>query len=388
VLSEIADEVASELGDIGIGRVQGDAEDVHDPRLELDDEKNIELGEVDGVHGEVASGGSDVKIGVLLNTQTSRATPELSDVYDQVCAEAVAAEDAGFDGCFLPEHHFQDDQYLPAPLVLLGALAAVTSRIELGTCVTPLPLHNAIELAESIGVLDQLSRGRAVLGVGLGWSPVEFAAFGTSQDRAVGQLEDGLRLLDETFGGAGSKIPGAAIRPVPYGRRRIPVLVGGGAAGAIDRAAFLSDGWIADNLWRFEDLQAAAQRMRGVAQTAGRPGVLAVLRECHITKSGGALEDWWAPARQDLFTYFQAGYFNSPRFSNDPIGTSLSWPPALSSLAADRFVVGTANEVRAELGRYEDDLGCDYLICILRHPAGPGHREVVDQLRAIGEVRR
>ena len=52
MLSEIADEVASELGDIGIGRMLGDAEDVHDPRLELDDEKNIELGEVDGVHGE------------------------------------------------------------------------------------------------------------------------------------------------------------------------------------------------------------------------------------------------------------------------------------------------------------------------------------------------
>ena len=92
--------------------------------------------------------------------------------------------------------------------------------------------------------------------------------------------------------------------------------------------------------------------------------------------------------RQDLFAYFQAGYFNSPRFSNDPIGEFLSWPPDLSSLAEDRFVVGTANEVRAELNRYEDELGCDYLICILRHPAGPGHDEVVNQLRVIGEVRR
>lgn len=329
-----------------------------------------------------------MKIGVLLNTQTSPVTPLLAEVYDQICAEAVAAEEAGIDGCFLPEHHFQPDQYLPAPLVLLGALAAATSRIELGTCVTPLPLHSPIELAEAAGVLDHLSRGRAVLGVGLGWSPVEFSAFGTSPVQAVRQLEEGLRFLGETFGGTNTTGLALDIQPTPYGRRRIPVLVGGAAEGAIDRAARLADGWIADNLWQFDDLLTAAGRMRRVAADAGRAGSLAILRECHIATSASDLDQWWEPARADLTAYHQAGYFNSGRFAHDPVATRLTWPPDLTSLAEDRFIVGTSQEVRTALHRYEHDLGCDYLICILRHPAGPEHRVVLEQLRSLGDIRR
>ncbi|WP_423065194.1 putative FMN-dependent luciferase-like monooxygenase [Devosia sp. CN2-171] len=101
------------------------------------------------------------------------------DRYRFAVEQIVHAEQHGFDSAWVAQHHFhRDEGGLPSPLVLLSHVAALTSRIRLGTGVITLPLENPIRVAEDAAVLDLLSGGRLELGLGAGGTPASFTAFG------------------------------------------------------------------------------------------------------------------------------------------------------------------------------------------------------------------
>ncbi|MEM7247648.1 MAG: LLM class flavin-dependent oxidoreductase, partial [Acidobacteriota bacterium] len=80
----------------------------------------------------------------------------------------VAAERAGLDGVWVAEHHFRDFGGMPNPAVLLAHVAARTERIRLGPAVSVLPFRDPRLVAEDYGLVDRLSGGRLVMGVGAG----------------------------------------------------------------------------------------------------------------------------------------------------------------------------------------------------------------------------
>jgi alkanesulfonate monooxygenase SsuD/methylene tetrahydromethanopterin reductase-like flavin-dependent oxidoreductase (luciferase family) len=108
---------------------------------------------------------------------------------------AVAAEELGFDSVWLSEHHGADDAYLPSLLPILAAIAAVTNKIRLGTAILIPSLYHPIQLAESVAVVDQLSRGRVVLGLGLGWRKTEFDTFGIPFSQRAGRTAEIIGIL-------------------------------------------------------------------------------------------------------------------------------------------------------------------------------------------------
>lgn len=149
--------------------------------------------------------------------------------------EGVAADRLGFDGVWLSEHHLTGDGMLPSPLVMAGVLAARTSRIRLGTNILVLPLHHPLRVAEDAAVIDLVSGGRMMLGVGQGYSAREFAAFGVDRRRRGALLEDGVRVIREAWAGG-------EVTPRPAGK--IPVYVAGVTAAGLRRAVRLGDGVI------------------------------------------------------------------------------------------------------------------------------------------------
>jgi alkanesulfonate monooxygenase SsuD/methylene tetrahydromethanopterin reductase-like flavin-dependent oxidoreductase (luciferase family) len=165
----------------------------------------------------------------------------------------VAAEQAGFDGFFLWDHivfsNTGDGPPIADPWQVLAAVATRTSRIRIGTMITPVPRRRPWQLARQTATLDVLSGGRLILGVGIG-SPAygDFGIFHEpTGDRARADLlDEGLAVLDglwtgEPFSYAGQHytVDRVRFRPRPVQRPRIPVWVGGvlPAARPVARAA-------------------------------------------------------------------------------------------------------------------------------------------------------
>ncbi|NOX51114.1 MAG: LLM class flavin-dependent oxidoreductase [Gammaproteobacteria bacterium] len=93
-----------------------------------------------------------------------------------LCDQAQFAEACGYESIWLPESHFGDNA-LPDPLTLLASIAGATDKIRLGTTSYLLTLRNPLQAAEQVAVLDQLSGGRLILGVGRGYAPDMLKAF-------------------------------------------------------------------------------------------------------------------------------------------------------------------------------------------------------------------
>ena len=163
----------------------------------------------------------DVGLGLTFQNLNDRTTD--TEVFRHELALATRAEDMGFDSVWTPEHHFTGYMMTPNVPQFLSWVAGRTTRIKLGTTVTVLPWQNPIRVAESFLLLDQLSDGRAVLGIGRGLGKEEFDGFGVPMGEArkrfrehaealLAALESGVMEYDGEY----LKQPRVELRPRPY----------------------------------------------------------------------------------------------------------------------------------------------------------------------------
>ncbi|MCH2517276.1 MAG: LLM class flavin-dependent oxidoreductase [Dehalococcoidia bacterium] len=102
-----------------------------------------------------------------------------SQRYSDTIAQSQLADELGFDSVWLAELHFNPEfSIMPAPLLVASAIAQTTKRINVGTAVNLMPLHNPVRLAEEAATLDVISGGRAIFGIGRGSNPRQFAGYG------------------------------------------------------------------------------------------------------------------------------------------------------------------------------------------------------------------
>lgn len=168
---------------------------------------------------------------------------------DSLLGWARFAEESGFDAALMSDHLAITDEVAalyPAPFwdpfTTLAWLAAQTSRIELGTTVTVLPLRDPVLVARSAGAIDRFSGGRFVLGVGIGWSRTEYAVRGVPFERRGAILDEQLATIEAMWSGDTATVNGHDVHSPP--RPHTPrVWVGGHAPAAIRRAVRYGDGW-------------------------------------------------------------------------------------------------------------------------------------------------
>jgi len=103
---------------------------------------------------------------------------------------APEMEELGYDSLTLTEHHFQRDGHNSSPLVVLGAVAAVTKKLTIGTNILLAPLYNPVKLAEDIAVLDNISNGRITVGIAPGYVTEEFAGLMVPYAERVSRFEE------------------------------------------------------------------------------------------------------------------------------------------------------------------------------------------------------
>ena len=249
-------------------------------------------------------------------------------------AMAIAAEESGLDSVWGADHViFREDGEttgIHECWTVLTAVAAVTSRVQIGPLVLALPFRNPALTAKMAAELDEVSGGRLVLGLGCGWHRPEFDAFGYPFDHRVARFEEGLEVLVPllrgeavTFEGRYHRAVDAELRPRPIRAGGPPILIAGKGPRMLSLVARHADQWNA--AWygppsKADELRERMANLRAALAAAGRD-----------------------PATLEL----TAGIFVAFDGAGDD--------------APERAIRGTLDEVAAELAGYAE-LGVSHLI--------------------------
>jgi probable F420-dependent oxidoreductase len=198
------------------------------------------------------------------------------NLYPQQWEEISRIEEMGYDSAWTSEHIFF---YFPTfdALTSLAAMAARTSRISLGTAVFLLPLRPAALAAKEIASVDILSKGRVILGVGVGGEyPKEFEAVGVPVKERGRRTDEAIQVMkmlftqdNVTLEGKYTKLSGVTLMPKPVQPGGPPVWVAGRSEAAIRRAGRLADGYL-PYLFSPERLRDSLAKVREEAEKAGR----------------------------------------------------------------------------------------------------------------------
>jgi probable F420-dependent oxidoreductase len=216
---------------------------------------------------------------------------------DVVGRFARTVEDLGYDHLVIFDHVLGADSNRPGgwtgaydhrsmfhePFVLYGYLAAMTTRVKLATAVIVLPQRQTALVAKQAAEMDVLSRGRLILGVGIGWNQVEYEALGMSFTNRGKRIEEQIAVLRALwtrevvdFKGRWHRIDRAGLSPLPV-QRPIPIWMGGGwdrqkreiVEPALRRIAKIADGWFT-HLPANDDGRAGMTAFRRLVQEEGR----------------------------------------------------------------------------------------------------------------------
>ena len=122
-------------------------------------------------------------------------------IYAEVLDEIEHAESLGFESVWLPEHHFAIYGMLGNPLVMASAIAQRTKKMKIGTAVVLLPMQHPLRVAEDAALVDAMSGGRLLLGIGRGYQPPEFRGFGIPQDQSSAMFEESFEILKRSLSG-------------------------------------------------------------------------------------------------------------------------------------------------------------------------------------------
>jgi probable F420-dependent oxidoreductase len=223
-------------------------------------------------------------------------------------------EDMGFESLFLPEHshvpvdrssqypsggELPEDFYrLHDPLESLAAVAAVTSRIRLGTSTLVIPDHDPIMLAKRVSTLDHLSGGRVVLGVGAGWNLEELANHGSDPKFRWTIFRERVEAMKVIWTNEVASYEGQCVRintmkqwPKPVQKPHPPVLVGGSGPTTAKRVLQFGDGWIASGRHLDgSDLKLRIDELQMMAAEQGKASVPVMLQQG--TPTAEAIEEY------------------------------------------------------------------------------------------------
>ncbi|NLA34441.1 MAG: LLM class F420-dependent oxidoreductase [Actinobacteria bacterium] len=207
----------------------------------------------------------------------------------------AAAESSGFESVYVVEHvvmvSAHDERYpyaesgkvplasdcpIADPLDVLAFLAATTSKIRLGTSVLVAPLHHPLVLAKRLATIDQLSGGRLIAGLGVGWMREEMESVGVdfaTRGRRTDELIEAVRVAwadsPASYRGEFFSFAGTNTFPKPIQTPGVPIHIGGHSSAAAKRAGRLGDGFVPLGL-HGADLAKALGEMREAAERAGR----------------------------------------------------------------------------------------------------------------------
>ena len=329
-----------------------------------------------------------MKFGIYSSIASPPRGEHLDRCIDEVIAEAQLAEESGFDACFFGEHHQDKDGFLPSPLIVATAVAARTRRLQVGTSVILLPLHQPVHLAEDVITLDLVSKGRVILGVGIGYQPSDFQAFASPMEHRVGLFEEGVEIIRKcwsgelfSYHGVHYTLDNVQIRPRPYQRPAPPLWIGASVPAAVRRAGRLGDAFIATPSTNLEHTLRFVNTYREAAQQAGRPPQVVLMRDAWVAQTRAEAAAVYGPEVMTAYRY----YWENRLAEFRSMASEAEF--TLDNLAPDRLILGDPETCIHEFHRWHEATGADYFLLRLRHAhsGGPAHEKILQTLKLFGE---
>ncbi len=299
---------------------------------------------------------------------------------ERLCAQAERAERLGFHSFWLPEGHFSGANAIPQPLLWLAAIASRTTRLRLGTTSYLLPIRHPLQVAEEVAVLDRLSGGRVILGVGRGFRKALFTAFDVDRSTKRDRFEAALAVMRDAWAGRpvapDSDLPGApsVLAPRPVQDPHPPIWVAAFGPKALEQAGRLGLPYLASPL----ETEAAL--------TAN----YAMHRETLALHGHGAA-GLAVPIMRSVFAHPDAAVVSRVRDALQrqalALGSSGSAILRRSGAAdAEEFaILGEPARVRDEVLRYREKLGMTHLIARTQVP-GTDEHERLGALEALASL--
>ena len=330
-----------------------------------------------------------IPVGYLPCTQDPPSGANMTRVIDEIMAEAQAAEASGWDGCFLTEHHQQEDGYLPNPLLLAGMVGMKTQRLKVGTCVLLMPLHHPVHVAEDSAVIDLATGGRLVLSLGVGYQPHDFDAFEIPVTERAKRTEEAIEIIRQSWTGKRFSYEGkhfnykdTLITPTPSQQPGPPIWMASWTPVGLRRAGRMADGWIADPVQCLPVIKDYAARYRAAAEKAGRKAHICLMRDAIVSDSMAAAEAESEPTMYTHRFYFQYGAYVPDEYLKD---VKKPEDMTFAQTAKDRLIVGSPDDCLEQLLHWKEEIQPDYLIIRLRQPGGPSHEGTLNAIRTFGE---
>jgi len=228
---------------------------------------------------------------------------------------AVKAETLGYDSLWLQERVIGDFAMLE-PVTLLSYVAAITSRLKLGTSVILLPLRNPIQLAKAYSTLDVMSNGRAIMGVGLGGGHLgsHENVFGYTREGRVTRFTEAVQVMKllwtepkANFQGRYWNFKDVSMEPKPVQKPHLPIIFGGHHENALRRAVKHANGWMGAGSSSAGSFVRESERIREMlAETKRDPATFHFAKRVYL-----AVDNDEARAERRIREWFAGRYKNA-----------------------------------------------------------------------------
>lgn len=322
-----------------------------------------------------------MKLGLFVNTQF----PEGMDVKPRIpemVAQVRAARDAGFSSLWFPHHWLTHPMQMLQITPAMAYIAAHADGMTIGPNILILPPLNPIHVAEEAATLDVLTGGNYILGIGLGYRPQEFTAFGVPLAERAPRFTESIALMkrlwtEDRVNHEGRfytvKDAGLSLKPVRPGGP--PLYIAGQVDAAVRRAARIGDAWLIVNSSGLSVIEPLMQTYRAaLAEYHRTPVEYPITIECYVgANNATAHEECRGPLEYKYAVYAAWGLQKAV--------TTQSF----EEYARDRFIIGDKSKVKEEIARYRERLGVDHFIMRCQWP-GLEQEKTLGTIRRLGEI--
>ncbi len=321
----------------------------------------------------------ELRLGLFLSGQHPPEVAADDAVRDHLEQVRVARE-LGFASVFAGQHFLSHPFQMFQSVPLLARIAAEAEGMTVGTGILLLTLLNPVEVAENAATLDAIVPGEFVLGVGIGYRPVENAAFGVETNRVAlfeKKLEVVRRLLAGKTASAtedGFVLDEVRLSMIP--KTPPPIWIAANSDVAVRRAARLGDAWLINPHTRLDELESQVKMYGDERRTAGLPAPdqVPIIKEVCVAESDEAALRTARPFLKAKYDAYVDWGHSDVLAEVDPLRRE--WDELTGG---GRFILGSPQTCAAQLRDHVERLGVDHLICRVQWPGMPQ----ADVLRSI-----